>query len=200
MSASAALSLVLFAATALFGAASAQSDAPLPEELILSLQGGGYVVYIIHAEAEKDIVIAPGASPSARCASPFALTEVGAAKAEAIGGGFERLDIPVTEVVAAACCGAWQMGRNAFAATTISISPEAEALEAARTPSRPDPLMQGPMPIGRPDNLVIIGHAEALSDVIEGVEEMPGTAHLLRNEGGGFVLEGTIPPDAWLGL
>ncbi|MFO6465786.1 hypothetical protein ACK8OR_15440 [Jannaschia sp. KMU-145] len=194
--------LVRIIITALTLPAAAQAQTVTPETLVERLQEGGYVIYIRHAATESDYADQVTADPG-DCATQRVLSRSGWAEARGIGEGFERLGIPVGEVLSSEYCRAWQTADLAFGrreeVEALNFLPSEEYSEAqvAEMRARVAPLLVMPE---AGTNRVIVGHDDPFEAVTGIYPEPQGVAYVLSPADGTLEVLGSIPPDAWPGL
>lgn len=82
-------------------------------EFLAALKSGGLVIFIRHAETERDCADQVSAIMG-DCSTQRPLSETGWQQARAIGKAFEALRIPVGEVHSSEYCRAWQTADLAF--------------------------------------------------------------------------------------
>lgn len=191
---------LILAGLTLPAAATAQQAAP--SELVAALRDGGHVVYIRHARTESDYADQVAADPG-DCATQRVLSRTGWAQAKAIGAAFERLAIPVAEVLSSEYCRAWQTADLTFgrfaetAALNFEPAEEYTAAQVAAMRERVAPLMVAPEGGG---NRVIVGHDDPFEAVTGIYPEPQGVAYVLRPGPDGPEVLGAIPPEAWGGI
>ncbi len=117
---------------------------------------------------------------------------------------FERLGIPVAEVISSEYCRAWQTADLAFGTTeeveALNFLPfetyDDAQIEAMR--DRVTPLLT--RPIEGSGNRVIVAHDDPFEAVTGIYPEPQGAAYVLRIDGDGVEVLGMIGPDEWEGL
>ena len=192
---------LIVAALILPGAATAQEA--MPENLVERLRDGGLIVYLRHAQTESDYADQVTADPL-DCATQRVLSREGWRQAREIGAGFERLGIPVGEVVASQYCRAWQTADLAFGQMredpALNFEPAEDYTEAQMDAmrTRVAPLIEAPVPANA--NRVIVGHDDPFEAVTGIYPEPQGVAYILDVSGGVIEVLGSIPPEAWPSL
>lgn len=175
-------------------AASQQS----PEALIEALQAGGHVVYIRHAMTETDYADRVDAVIG-DCSTQRMLSETGWKQARAIGAAFERLSIPVGEVLSSQYCRAWQTADLAFgryeAHADLNFEPAEEYTpeQIDRMRARVTPYLAQSPQAGT--NAVIVAHDDPFEAATGIYPEPMGVTFVLRPDGEGFEILGSIAPD-----
>ena len=186
-----------FAVIGLPGLAFAQQATPT--ELVERLREGGLVVYIRHAQTESDYADQVTADPL-DCATQRVLSRTGWAQAREIGDAFDRLDIPVGEVMSSQYCRAWQTADLAFGRTeelaALNFEPAEEYTDAqfAAMRERVAPLVSEPVAEG---NRVIVGHDDPFEAVTGIYPEPQGVTYVIAPASDGPQVLGVIEPDAW---
>ncbi len=180
--------------------AALRADMLSPDLLADELAKGGLVLYIRHAQTEKDYADQVTADP-ALCGSQRVLSEAGWHQARDIGAAVAALSIPVGEVLSSEYCRAWQTADLAFGtyAKTPALNFEpAESYSSAQTAAMRDrvlPLLLAPVAAGT--NRVIVGHDDPFEAATGIYPEPQGVAYVLRADGGELTVLGSIPPDGW---
>lgn len=172
--------------------------------LLQVLKQGGYVIYIRHAQTEKDYADQVTAEMG-DCSTQRMLSEVGWQQARAIGQGFQKYGIPYDQVFASQYCRAWQTADLAFGKYVKNgdlnfpkaedYSPEQVAqMKALLTPL----LTQIPAP---GTNTIIVGHDD-LFEATTGIYPDPqGMAYIIKTSGNGqFTLVANLEAEEWLDL
>ncbi len=183
--------------------ASATAADMSPPDLVDLLRDGGYVIYVRHAQTEADYADQVTADPL-DCSTQRVLSRTGWAQAKQIGAGFERLGIPVGDVVTSQYCRAWQTADLAFGQmredAALNFEPAEDYTEAqmAAMRDRVAPLITAPLENGM--NRVIVGHDDPFEAVTGVYPEPQGVTYVLSVEGTSIEVLGAIPPDAWSGL
>ncbi len=173
-----------------------------PAGLVEALRGGGHVIYIRHARTEVDYADQVMAVMG-YCTTQRVLGEEGWQEARAIGGAFERLAIPVGEVLSSEYCRAWQTADLAFGryekTPALNFQP-AETYSDAQVAAMRDavtPLLSEP-PAEPGENTVIVAHDDPFEAATGIYPEPMGVAYVLRPGGDGtFEVLGAIAPDQW---
>ncbi|MDJ0798626.1 MAG: histidine phosphatase family protein [Calothrix sp. MO_167.B12] len=81
--------------------------------LLQALKQGGHVIYIRHAQTEKDYADQVKADVN-NCSTQRVLSEAGWKQAKAIGKAFRKYSIPVGKVISSQYCRAWKTADLAF--------------------------------------------------------------------------------------
>lgn len=169
-------------------------------DLAAAMRQGGLVIYIRHAQTEKDYADQVTADPTL-CGTQRVLSESGWQQARAIGKAFAALDIPVGEVISSEYCRAWQTADLAFgqyrkdAALNFEPAEDYTPEQVAAMRDRVLPLLLAPVPVGT--NRVIVGHDDPFEAATGIYPEPQGVAYVLRATPGGPEVLGFIPPDGW---
>lgn len=169
--------------------------------LIAALAGGGHVIYLRHAQTERDYADQVTADP-ADCATQRVLSEEGWHQAREIGARIAALGIPVGEVRSSEYCRAWQTADLAFGRyekdPALNFAP-AEDYDAAQWSAMAAgvlPYLTVPPADG--GNRVVVGHDDPFEAATGIYPEPQGVAYVIRPGGdGGFEILGHIPPDGW---
>lgn len=173
-------------------------------ELLAALQQGGYVIYIRHAQTEKDYADQVSAVVG-DCSTQRMLSETGWQQAKAIGAGFKENNIPVGQVISSQYCRAWQTADLAFGKYEkngdLNFPPAEEY-----TPEQVAQMkaLLTPMLTARPasgTNTVIVGHDD-LFEAATGIYPDPqGMAYVVKPDGqGSFELIANMLPEEWAQL
>ncbi|MCK0169153.1 histidine phosphatase family protein [Jannaschia sp. S6380] len=192
------LARLIFAFLTLPAVAHAQDATP--EDLIAALREGGHVVYIRHAQTESDYADQVNADPQ-NCATQRVLSRTGWQQARDIGAGFERLEIPVAEVLSSQYCRAWQTADLAFGGTeeveALNFLPfeDYDDAQVRQMQDRVTPLLTQDLPAS--GNRVIVAHDDPFEAVTGIYPEPQGAAYVLRIDGETVEVLGKIDPDAW---
>ena len=197
--ASALLLLMTVAPVALVptGAAAEKSG----EELVRALRDGGYVIFIRHATTEKDYADQIKAKMG-DCSTQRVLSEAGWAEARAIGKAFERLGIPVGEVISSEYCRGWKTADLAFGrynkTPDLNFEP-AETYTAEQTKAMRDRMTPHLSRTPKKGvNTVLVGHDDPFEAATGTYPEPMGIAFVLLPKGSGkFEVVVSIKPDAW---
>jgi broad specificity phosphatase PhoE len=187
-------------------AAALAQDAPAtpPEALVDALRGGGHVVFIRHATTEKDYADQVEAVMG-DCSTQRMLSEAGWREARDIGAAFERLGVPVGDVISSEYCRSWQTADLAFGRYAKTDAMNFEPAEAyteeqvAAMRERMTPLLAATPAEGR--NTVLIGHDDPFEAATGIYPEPMGVTFVLRPDGaGGFEVLGSIDPTTLVAL
>ncbi|MEM1108120.1 MAG: histidine phosphatase family protein [Planctomycetota bacterium] len=177
--------------------------APTPE-LVDALRGGGYVIYIRHAQTEKDYADQVTADPNDG-STQRVLSEAGWHQAKAIGQGFRKLAIPVGHVYTSEYFRAWQTADLAFG--RYEKLPQLNFLPFEDYTEDQVKLMQErvkPLVVEVPDdamNTVIVAHDDPFEAVTGIYPEPQGTAYVLKPDGeGDFKVVARVEARGWLAL
>ncbi|MGD1702478.1 histidine phosphatase family protein [Dapis sp. BLCC M229] len=172
--------------------------------LLNALKQGGYVIYICHAQTEKDYADQVTAVMG-NCATQRTLSEVGWKQAKSIGEGFRKNAIPFDKVISSQYCRAWQTADLAFGKYEKNGDlnfPKAEDYsdqQIVDMKARLDPMLTA-VPL-QGTNTVIVGHDD-LFEASTGIYPDPqGMAYVIKPDGSGnFDLVANVLPDEWLKL
>jgi broad specificity phosphatase PhoE len=182
------------------GTAAQEAGAQPPDMLVSELQKGGLVLYIRHAQTERDYADQLTADPNV-CSSQRVLSEEGWHQARAIGTAIAQLNIPVGDVIASQYCRAWQSADLAFgryrkdAALNFEPAENYAPEQVAAMRDRVLPLLTAPIAAGT--NLVVVGHDDPFEAVTGIYPEPQGVAFVLRQTADGVEVLGSIAPDQW---
>lgn len=184
------------------GAVAAPDEAagPVDDEqraAVAALAAGGHVVYLRHAATEEF-----SEGPDVDLEDPATqrnLSDEGRRQAEAIGRGFERLDLPVGTVVSSPYWRARETAELAFGADAVSVQydllydehPDVDRSHLAEVVR--ELLAQQP---AEGTNTVIVGHGGNLQGATR-VTIDEGAAAVFSPTGDGADLVGVLPADAW---
>ncbi len=170
-------------------------------DLIKELQSGGYVIYIRHAQTEKDYADQVSAEMG-NCSTQRTLSEAGWEEARAIGAAFMVHQIPVGKVISSEYCRAWQTADLAFGrylkSPALNFEPAEEYSDAQFSAMRERTL---PYLSTLPDqglNTVVVGHDDPFEAATGTYPEPMGVAFVVKPDGsGGFEIVGNIAPNDW---
>lgn len=171
------------------------------DELVEAMQGGGYVIFVRHAQTEKDYADQINATMG-DCSTQRTLSEAGWAEARAIGTAFVRLAIPVDRVISSQYCRAWQTADLAFGryskTADLNFEPAEEYTDAQMAAMRDRVVPHLATPPAPGTNTVLVGHDDPF-DAATGIYPEPmGVIFVIRPQGEGkFEVMGSIAPDAW---
>ena len=170
-------------------------------ELVSALKDGGHVVFIRHATTERDYADQVDATMG-DCSTQRTLSEAGWREARTIGRAFERLAIPVGEVISSQYCRAWQTADLAFGryaqTADLNFEPAEEYTEAQTTAMRERLLPHLSRVPSAGLNTVLVGHDDPFEAATGIYPEPMGITFVLRPRGDGeFDILGSIAPDAW---
>ncbi|MEM6332172.1 MAG: histidine phosphatase family protein [Planctomycetota bacterium] len=175
-------------------------------DLVRQLRAGGLVVYFRHATTEKDYADQVTADPNDG-STQRVLSEHGWHQAKMIGAAWERLGLPVGDVISSQYFRAWQTADLAFGRYTknpaLNFEPAEEytdqQFEAMR--ARVQPMLQAPVPVGT--NRIIVGHDDPFEASTGIYPEPQGVAYVIRplgEDGGpgiGFQLIARVEAESW---
>ena len=186
-------------ATAALWAASPALAADDPAALVEALRGGGHVVFIRHAATDADYADQVSAVMG-DCSTQRTLSETGWRQAKAIGEAFERLEIPVGEVVSSEYCRAWQTADLAFGrhekTADLNFAPAEDYTEEQIAQMRHGLTFHLARAPEAGANTVLVGHDDVFEAATGIYPEPQGVAFVLRPDGaGGFDVLGYIAPD-----
>lgn len=175
------------------------ADMPL-DDLIAALKEGGHVIYLRHAQTERDYADQVEAVLG-DCGTQRVLSAAGWAQAKSIGSAIAALDIPVGDVISSEYCRAWQTADLAFGrfemTDKLNFAPAEDYSDADIALMRAGvaPLLSQVPETG---NLVIVGHDDPFEAATGIYPEPQGVAYVVRPDGnGGFEVMGRIGPDDW---
>ena len=170
-------------------------------ELLNALQQGGYVIYFRHAQTESDYADQVQANVD-DCATQRVLSETGWQQARTIGAAFQKLSIPVGEVISSQYCRAWQTADLAFGKyeknADLNFPPAEEYTEEQVVQMR-----EGVMPLltAVPEsgtNKVIVGHDDIFEAATGIYPDPQGLAYVVKPDGNGdFELIANMLPEEW---
>lgn len=191
----------LIAAGSLAAGQSAAAAEMTNAELVDTLRGGGHVVFIRHAQTEKDYADQIDAVMG-DCSTQRTLSEAGWREARAIGDAFQRLEIPVGDVISSQYCRAWQTADLVFGSyrktADLNFEP-AETYSDAQTSAMRDRVVPHltKMPAAGV-NTVLVGHDDPFEAATGIYPDPMGVTFVIRPLGGGtFKILGSIAPDEW---
>nr|WP_230374391.1 histidine phosphatase family protein [Pontivivens ytuae] len=180
----------------------AQAHAGLPpRDLVAFIREGGYIIFIRHAQTERDYADQVDAVMG-DCSTQRTLSEAGWRRAILIGSAFDRLGIPVGDVISSEYCRSWQTAALAFGRyqtnSNLNFEPAEDytpvQLEAMR--SRMSFLLSHNPGAGL--NTILIGHDDPFEAATGIYPEPMGVAFVIRpTMAGEFEVLGSIPPDGW---
>lgn len=169
--------------------------------LVNALKQGGYVIYIRHAQTEKDYADQVKAVMG-NCSTQRVLSEAGWKQAKGIGEAFRKYDIPVDKVISSQYCRAWQTADLAFGKYEKNADlnfPKAEDYtpeQVAQMKAQLTPMLTAAPTQGK--NTAIVGHDD-LFEAATGIYPDPqGMTYVVKPDGkGGFELIANILPEEW---
>ncbi|MEZ2189609.1 histidine phosphatase family protein [Corynebacterium sp. CCM 9204] len=175
------------------------------EEIVKDLKDGGYVIFIRHGHTAKDY--ADQADPNMKlddCSTQRQLDELGKKQAKEIGEAFEKLEIPVGDVVSSEYCRAYNTADLAFGryekTSKLNFEPAEEYTDAQIETMKNNitPFLETKPEDGK--NNVIVGHDDVF-DAATGIYPEPqGTAYIVKPEGDGFKVLTRITAEEWTEL
>ncbi len=204
-----------FLLAAVLGPVAAQTPAEPPaikeiaatKELIKSLRGGGYVLYMRHANTDTS---KPDAVPKVDlndCATQRNLNEEGRKLAAALGRRIRTGGIPVSEVIYSPFCRTRETAQLAFGGSGVKLREELLlAYPSNMTAEEKKPVLEmtrqllaTPVPAG--SNRVLVGHAQNLAELSAIFVKPEAAIVVIRPQGSGrFDYVASIPPTAWADL
>ncbi len=174
--------------------------------LLNSLRKGGHIIYIRHAQTDKDY--ADQADPKldlTNCGTQRTLSSKGWEQAKAIGAGFRQAKIPVGTVLASEYCRAWQTADLAFgkfkrtSALNFVKSEEYDAAQRLEMKTAVMPLLSAIPTPGM--NTVLVGHDDVFDSATGYYPKPQGVAYILKPDGRGkFEIVASIPAEGWIAL
>lgn len=199
------LKSILSASTILASTASiAVAEDMSPQALVDAMKEGGLVVFIRHAETERDYADQVTADPM-MCNTQRVLGEFGWQQAKSIGKAIEGAEIPIDSVTSSQYCRAWQTADLAFGSynknADFNFEPAEEYTDEqfAAMRERVRPHFAKVPPAGT--NAIIVGHDDPFEAATGIYPEPQGVTFVLRPDGNGdFEVLGSIAPDAWPGM
>jgi len=199
----AAVAAALIVAAVPVSAMSSESAQMPPEQLVEAMQEGGHVIFIRHASTEKDYADQIDAVMG-DCSTQRTLSEAGWNEARAIGAAFERLEIPVGDVISSQYCRGWQTADLAFGryqmTADLNFEPAEEYTDAQMAAMR-DRVTPHLSRVPDEGNTILVGHDDPF-DAATGIYPEPmGVTFVIRPGGdGSFEVLGHIPPNGWEAL
>lgn len=175
---------------------------PDQQALVRALQQGGYVIYFRHAASEHDQVDADQVDFT-KCETQRNLSATGRDQMRAIGQAFQSLDIQVAQVLTSPYCRCIDSGQLAFGKARVMqdlrFAIRENAADTARMAAVLRTILAHKPPQGA--NTVVIAHTANLKEATGIWPKPEGGAYVFQPDGeGGFVLVGSLPPDAWATL
>ena len=165
-------------------------------ELVDAVRDGGHVLYLRHTRTPQDAVDQP--DPLGDCSRQRLLDDAGRADARALGAAVRALEVPVGEVLASPFCRTVETAELAFGRVVTEdglLSPTPST--RGRTTRVLRELLSTVPDDG--ENTVLVGHLTNLQLLSTASPEEGGTV-VLRPDGEGFVLVGSVPPQGWQDL
>ncbi|TAD80014.1 MAG: histidine phosphatase family protein [Oscillatoriales cyanobacterium] len=172
-------------------------------ELLAQLRKGGHIIYLRHAQTEKDY--ADQADAKMRlgdCETQRKLSKAGENQAQMIGKAFTAKGIAVDEVITSQYCRAWKTADLAFG--RHRQDPKLNFLPFEDyTPEQMQTMKNNVMPLltkspktGK--NTVIVGHDDPFEAATGIYPDPQGMAYVLTPDGkGGFQLQANLLPNEW---
>ena len=165
-------------------------------ELVDAVRDGGHVLYLRHTRTPADAVDQP--DPVGDCSRQRLLDDAGRADARALGAAVRALEVPVGEVLASPFCRTVETAELAFgrAVTEDGLLSPTPSTRGRTTRVLRELLSTVP---DDGENTVLVGHLTNLQLLSTASPEEGGTV-VLRPDGEGFVLVGSVPPQGWQDL
>ena len=165
-------------------------------ELVDAVRDGGHVLYLRHTRTPQDAVDQP--DPLGDCSRQRLLDDAGRADARALGAAVRALEVPVGEVLASPFCRTVETAELAFggAVTEKGLLSPTPSTRGRTTRALRELLSTLP---DDGENTVLVGHLTNLQLLSTASPEEGGTV-VLRPDGEGFVLVGSVPPQGWQDL
>lgn len=169
--------------------------------LIEQLKEGGLVVYIRHAQTEKDYADQITADPN-NCSTQRVLSEAGWNDAIRIGKAFEFYGIPANNVKTSEYCRAWKTASLAFGEydkkPRLNFLPFEDYTQDQVNvmKRRVTPMLSKYVKKGK--NRVIVAHDDPFEAATGIYPEPQGSAYIVKPKGKGkFEVLGCISPEGW---
>ncbi len=170
-------------------------------QLIRALKRGGYVIFLRHAQTERNGPNRNNVNLNVNdCSTQRVLSEKGWQDARKIGTAFASLNLPVGEVYSSQYCRTWQTADLAFgkyeklAALNPAEGDSEEQLRARILPlftNVPNPNM----------NVIFVGHSDGFKAVTRIHPSPQGVAFILKtDERGSLDILANLTPDEWESL
>lgn len=171
-----------------------------PAALVDALRGGGHVVFLRHGVTENDYADQIDAVMG-DCATQRVLSEDGWHEVKMIGAAFDRLDIPIGDVISSQYCRAWQTADLAFGTyektSDLNFEPAEEYTEE-QTAAMRERITPHLAAVPDDGNTILVGHDDPFEAATGIYPEPMGVVFVLRPEGdGSFEVLGSILPDQW---
>ena len=189
---------------AIFGASTIADAAPgvtpvAGQALLVTLRGGGFVIYFRHASTDFSVPDRAAVTDLADCAQQRNLSTFGREQARRVGAAIRQFAIPIGEVVASPYCRTMETARLMFGRVESSIDARGgPADEGTRYGGLRRRLATTP-PAGL--NNVIVGHGNPYISVSGPPHLGEGEAAIVRPRGSkGFEEIARIPADQWPAL
>ncbi len=174
--------------------------------LLKELRKGGYVIYIRHAQTDKDY--ADQADPKldlTNCGTQRTLSDKGWKQAKSIGFGFRKAKIPVGRVFSSDYCRSWQTADLAFGTyqrTSALNFVKAEEYTPAQRLEMKTAVMPFLTAMPKPKtNTVLVGHDDVFESAVGIYPKPQGMAYILKPDGRGKVqVIANMPAEGWMML
>lgn len=157
------------------------AGANLTPELLLALQGGGYIVYMRHGPTDKserpkeEALLRMGEFRLDDCATQRNLTDSGRARLRDAGAAFRLLNIPVGRAVASRYCRTLETARLFLGGEPTpanDLTPDATSGEPGRADALAAYMLEPPAP---GTNTVIVAHGGIMA-ALKGIQPDEGEA------------------------
>jgi phosphohistidine phosphatase SixA len=174
--------------------------------LLKELRKGGHVIYIRHAQTDKDY--ADQADPKldlTNCGTQRTLSDKGWKQAKSIGSGFRKAKIPVGSVFSSDYCRSWQTADLAFGTyqrTSALNFVKAEEYTPAQRLEMKTAVMPFLTAMPKPKtNTVLVGHDDVFESAVGIYPKPQGMAYILKPDGrGGVQVLANMPAEGWMML
>ena len=193
------------AAAQTMAAPAATKEISATKELLKSMRGGGYVLYMRHANTDTN---KPDAVPKVDlkdCATQRNLNEEGRKLAAALGRQIRAGGIPVGEVIYSPYCRTRETAHLAFSGSGVKLREELQlAYPSNMTAEEKKPVLEMTRqllsaPVTAGSNRVIVGHAQNLAELSDIFVKPEAAIVVIRPQGAGrFDYVASIPPTAWV--
>lgn len=180
------------------------AERPATRELLKSLRGGGYVLYMRHANTDTS---KPDAFPKVDlndCATQRNLNDEGRRIAATIGKQIRAAGIPVGEVIHSPFCRTRETAQLAFGVPGVRLREEHNlSYTSNMTTEEKRPVLAVTRqllsePVAAGTNRVIVGHAQNLAELVDRFLKPEAAMMVFRPQADGrFEYEASIPPCAW---
>ena len=185
----------------------AVKEIPATKELLKALRGGGYVLYMRHANTDTS---KPDAVPKVDlndCATQRNLNAEGRKVAAGLGRHIRAVGIPVGEVIHSPFCRTRETAELAFAGTNIKLRGELRlAYPSNMTAEEKKPVLDMTRQlisttVSAGTNRVLVGHAQNLAELSDIFVKPEGAIVVIRPKGEGkYDYVASIVPSAWADL